>query len=149
MTRPNAARIYDCLLGGKDDFEADRAEARRLLEVYPAMGRLARENRAFLACAVRWLAGQAHRFIDVGPGLPATESTHQAAKAVDPSCRVVYADNDPVVVAHARALMAADGAVAIEADLRNPASVFAHPMTRKPIRDGEPTAVILALVLLL
>ena len=148
VTRPNAARIYDCLLGGKDNFEADRAEARRLLEACPAMGRLARENRGFLARAVRWLAGQGIRqFIDVGPGLPTTENTHEAAKSVDPSCRVVYADNDPVVVAHARALMAGGDTVAIEADLRHPASVFAHPMTRELIRDGEPTAVILALVL--
>jgi hypothetical protein len=148
VTRPNAARIYDCLLGGKDNFQADRAEAWRLLEACPAVGRLARENRGFLARAVRWLASQGIRqFIDIGPGLPTTENTHQAARSVDPSCRVVYADNDPVVVAHARALMSVGDAVAIEADLRHPASVFAHPLTRELIRDGEPTAVILALVL--
>ena len=106
VSKPNIARVYDYWLGGKDNFAADRAEAERLLGVYPRLPQLARENRLFLARAVAWLAGQGiGQFLDVGSGLPAEQNTHEAAQAVSPGCRVVYADNDPTVVVHARALL--------------------------------------------
>ena len=148
VTRPNVARVYDYLLGGKDNFEADRAEAERLLAIYPPIARLVRENRAFLARAVMWLARQGVRqFLDIGSGLPAADNTHQVARAVDASCRVVYVDNDPVVVAHASALLAEDGVAAIGADMRDPTTILGHLATRTLIRPGEPTALILGMVL--
>jgi hypothetical protein len=148
MRRPNAARIYGYLLGGKDNFQADRTEAERLLAVHPPIADLARENRAFLGRAVTWLAQQGVRqFIDVGSGLPAADSTHLVARAVDTSCHVVYADNDPVVVSHASAILATDGIAAIDADMRDPSLVLTHPATRNLIDRGEPTAVILGMVL--
>jgi hypothetical protein len=148
MRRPNSARIYGYLLGGKDNFQADRAEAGRLLAVYPAIADLARQNRAFLGRAVTWLAQQGVRqFIDVGSGLPAADSTHLIARAVDTSCHVVYADNDPVVVSHASAILAGDGVAAIDADMRDPSLILTHHVTKTLIKPGEPTAVILGMVL--
>src|SRR5690348_15346080 len=98
VSKPNIARVYDYWLGGKDNFAADRAEAGRLLEIYPQLPRLARENRLFLARAVTWLAAQGiGQFLDIGSGLPTAQNTHQAAQAVNPACRVVYADYDPLV----------------------------------------------------
>jgi S-adenosyl methyltransferase len=148
VSRPNIARVYDYWLGGKDNFEADRAEAERLLAVYPLLRDRARENRLFLSRAVAWLAAHGIRqFLDVGAGLPTAENTHQAAQAVDPACRVVYADNDPVVLTHARALLSGPGVAAVEGDLRDPAAILADPAVEQLIRPGEPTAVILAMVL--
>jgi hypothetical protein len=116
--RPNIARVYDFLLGGKDNYAADREEAARLLEIYPLLGKRARENRLFLARAVAWLARVGVRqFLDVGAGLPTANNTHQVARQVNPACRVVYADIDRVVVRHAQALLAGTGVAAIEADL--------------------------------
>ena len=101
-SRPSIVRVYDYWLGGKDNFAADREEAERLLGIYPLMAKLARDNRQFLIRAVTYVAGQGVRqFLDVGSGLPTADNIHQAAQAVDPSCRVVYADNDPLVVTHA------------------------------------------------
>ena len=101
----------------------------RLLQIHPQLPQLARENRLFLGRAVRWLARQGIRqFLDIGSGLPRAENTHQAAQAVDPSCRVVYADNDPVVVGHATALLA-------------------HPVVARLITPGEPVGLIMAMVL--
>jgi len=146
--RPNIARVYDYWLGGKDNFEADRQEALRLLAVYPLMAKLARDDRQFLGRAVTWVAGQGIRqFLDVGSGLPTAQNTHQAAQAADPGARVVYADNDPVVVAHARARLAAPGVEAIEGDLRDPMGILGDPIVCKLIRPDEPACVVLALVL--
>jgi hypothetical protein len=146
--RPNIARVYDYWLGGKDNFEADREEARRLLAICPLMAKLARDNRQFLGRAVTWVAGQGVRqFLDVGSGLPTAQNTHQAAQAVDPGARVVYADNDPVVVAHARARLADPGVEAIEGDLRDPLGILGDPVVCKMIRPGEPACVVLACVL--
>lgn len=146
--KPNAARIYDYLLGGKDHFAADRDEAARLLQVYPLLPARARENRSFLARAVTWLADQGIRqFVDVGAGLPTAQNTHQVAQAVDAACRVAYVDCDPVVVAHARALLGAEGVTAVESDLRDPVALIGHPDTARVIRPGEPLGLILGLVL--
>ena len=147
-SKSNIARIYDYLLGGKDNFAADRDEASRLLQVYPSLPVKARENRLFLARAVNWLADHGIRqFVDIGSGLPTAQNTHQVAQTVDPACRVAYVDYDPVVVAHARALLSADGVTAIESDLRDPAAILSHPDIRRVIRPGEPSGLILAMVL--
>src|SRR6266545_4840409 len=105
---PNPARIYDALLGGKDNFPADRDAAHAILNVAPQARRGARENRAFLQRAVRYLAADAgiRLFLDIGTGLPTQGNVHQIAQAVSPDVRVAYVDNDPVVHVHANALLA-------------------------------------------
>ena len=120
---PNVARIYDALLGGKDNYAADREAAGELLKVVPGAAAAARENRAFLGRAVRFLAGEAgiRQFLDIGTGLPAAGNVHQVAQATDPAARVVYTDFDPVVVLHANVLLADAVTVsAVNADLRYP-----------------------------
>lgn len=119
VSMPKIARVYDFWLGGKDSFAADRAEAVRLIGFYPRLPKLAWENRNFLTRVVTWLAGQGIRqFLDIRPGPPTAYNTHhQAAMDVDPSCRVFYVDNGPVVVGHATAILAGNGVAAIEADL--------------------------------
>jgi hypothetical protein len=146
--KPNIARIYDYLLGGKDNFAADRDEAERILQVCPSLPDKARQNRLFLGRAVNWVADQGIRqFVDIGSGMPTAQNTHQIAQAADPACRVAYVDYDPVVVAHARALLRANGVVAIECDLRDPEAIFGHPDVERAIRLGEPLGLILAMVL--
>ena len=123
---PNMARVYNYWLGGKDHFAADRAEADRLVELYPPLPALVRENRAFLIQAAGWAARQGiGQFIDLGAGFPASPSIHQAARAVRPAAQVAYVDIDPVVLSHAAALLATDdGVAAVGADLRDPAAVL-------------------------
>jgi hypothetical protein len=104
MSQPNVARVHDALLGGHDNFAADRELAGRLLEICPGLGSAVRENKAFIARAADWAAPQGIRqFADLGTGLPAHPSA-AAVRAVTPSVRLVYVDNDPVVTAHVRAL---------------------------------------------
>lgn len=147
-SKPNIARVYDYWLGGKDNFVADREEAERMLAVYPQLRQRVRENRAFLTRAVTWLADQGIRqFLDVGSGLPTGRNTHEIAQGVDPACRVAYVDYDPVVVAHARALLAGDTVTATQGDVSDPAGILASPAVEKLIRPGEPVAIILAMVL--
>ncbi len=147
-TKPSIARVYDYLLGGTDNFDVDRGEAERMIQRSPSMPALVRENRLFLARAVGWLARQGIRqFLDIGSGLPTARNTHQVAQDGDPACRVVYADNDPAVVARAQALLVGTGVAAVEADLRDPAAVLAAAARTGLFRAGEPVAVILALIL--
>jgi hypothetical protein len=146
--RPNSARVCNYLLGGKDHFAVDRAEAERLLQICPTLRDRARENRRFLARAVSWLAGQGIRqFLDIGCGLPAALNTHQVAQDADPSCRVVYSDNDPVVTSHAMALLTGPGVGAVQGDLRDPAAIMSDPAVVELINPGDPTALILSTVL--
>ena len=145
---PNTARVYSRLLGGKDHFPADRAEADVLLGIYPPLAEMARENRAFLAEAVTWAAGQGiGQFLDLGAGLPATPAVHQTARAVLPAARVAYVDTDPMVLSHARALLAAPDVAAVAADLRDPAVVLADPELRAVIDPAQPVCAILGAVL--
>jgi len=146
---PNMARVYDYWLGGKDHYAADRAEAQRLLAIYPPLRDLVRENRTFVTQAISWAARQGiGQFIDLGAGLPASPAVHQTARAVLPSTQIAYIDIDPVVLSHARALLAiSDGVAAVEADLRDPAAVLADPQLRAVIDLREPVCVILAAVL--
>ena len=136
VTIPNVARIYDWLLGGKDNFAADREAGQRLLAAVPDAAKAARANRAFLGRAVRFLAEEAgiRQFLDIGTGLPTQGNVHEIAQASDPRTRVVYCDHDPIVVTHANALLANNLTVAAsQADLRDPDFLFtlplAHPMS--------------------
>ena len=122
------ARIYDYLLGGKDNYAADRAAAEALREINPDIQSTVRENRAFLGRAVRYLAGTGIRqFLDIGTGIPTAGSTHEVVQAVAPESRVVYVDYDPVVLAHARALLVSNERGAtdyIDADLRDTRAIL-------------------------
>jgi O-methyltransferase involved in polyketide biosynthesis len=146
---PNMARVYDYWLDGKDNYPADRAEAQRLLAIYPPLWDLVRENRAFVIQAVSWAARQGiGQFIDLGAGLPASPAVHQAVRKVMPSARVAYVDIDPVVLSYARALLAtSDGVTAVAADLRDPRAVLANPELRAVIDPARPVCVILGAVL--
>ena len=147
---PDAGRIYNYLLGGKDNYEQDRQAAGQLLAVVPDARAAAWANRRFLGRAVRFLAQDAGigQFIDIGAGLPATGNLHQVAHELDPRARVAYVDNDPVVVSHARALLCtAPGVCAVEGDLRNPAGILNHPDLRAVIDLDQPVAIVLGAVL--
>ena len=124
--RANVARVYDCLLGGKDHFEADRVVAERIGQGAPWIPAGARANRAFLVRAVECLVrAGVDQFLDIGTGLPTARNVHEVARDISPNVRVVYVDHDPVVVCHARALLARqDGVCAVEADARDPAGVL-------------------------
>jgi O-methyltransferase involved in polyketide biosynthesis len=147
--RPNIARIYDYWLGGKDNFAADRQMAEMMTEVNPDIPAMARANRKFIAAVVRKAAeAGVGQFLDLGAGLPTYPAVHDVARAVIPGARVVYVDNDPVAVTHARALLAtAPGICAVEADITEPDKVLDHPAVRASIDWGEPACVILAAVL--
>jgi len=146
---PNTARVYNSWLGGKDNYAADRGEASALVEIYPPLLDLVRENRNFLRQAVTWAAGEGiSQFVDLGAGLPAEPNTHQAARAVNPDAKVAYVDYDPVVLAHARALLATrPGVAAVAADLTDPAAVLACAELREIIDLTQPVCVILGAVL--
>ena len=140
------ARIYDYWLGGKDNFAVDREAAEQALAAYPELRRGVRAQRAFLASAVGYLAGQAgiRQFLDIGTGIPTANNTHEVAQAVAPDSRVVYVDNDPMVLAHARALLtsALPGATSyLDADLRDTDKVLAAAAEQLDFR--QPVAVLL------
>ena len=148
---PNVARIYDYLLGGKDNFEADRAAAETLMRLIPDSVTACQDNRRFVRRAVRYLAGQGIRqFIDIGTGLPTQGNVHEVALEAAPDARVVYADYDPVVVAHARALLAkpaAPAVAAISGDLRHPEQILQDPELRALISLDQPFAILATAVL--
>jgi len=144
-TIPNVARIYDFLLGGKDNFAADRAAAQDFLAVIPDIAEIAADNRAFLARAVRYLAAEAgiRQFLDLGGGLPTRSNVHQIAQEVAPGARVAYVDYDPVVVGHGEELLANGPDVAMaHADLTRPAVVLDHPQVRRVLDLSQPLALI-------
>ncbi|MGH3380313.1 MAG: SAM-dependent methyltransferase [Actinoallomurus sp.] len=125
------ARVYDYWLGGKDNFRADREAGDEAIKALPDTVASVRANRAFLARTVRYLAGEAgiRQFLDIGTGIPAVHNTHEVAQSVAPECRIVYTDNDPAVLAHARALLtsAPEGATAyLDADLRDTDKILAE-----------------------
>jgi len=151
-SEPHPARIYDYFIGGKNHFAADRQTAREILRRSPAAHIAARENRAFLGRAVRYLAAEAGigQFLDIGTGLPTTSNVHEVAQDIIPSARVVYVDNDPLVLTHARALLASapEGRTTyIHADLRDPAAILSHPDLRTVLDFGQPIALMLVAIL--
>ena len=140
------ARMYDYVLGGKDNYAADRAAVEAGLKVWPDMAFAMRSNRAFLGRAVRYLAGEAgmRQFLDIGTGIPTAGNTHQIVQAVAPESRVVYVDYDPVVLAHARALLTSNGEGATEyihADLRDTGTIL--DQARQLLDFSQPVAVTL------
>lgn len=151
-SRPHAARIYDYYLGGKNHFAADRETADKVLQVWPHIRVAAREQRKFLGRAVGYLAREAglRQFLDIGAGLPTSQNVHEIAQEAAPSSRVVYVDNDPLVLAHARALLtsAPDGRTAYaHADLRAPEAILRSPEVRDVLDFGEPVGLILVGIL--
>jgi hypothetical protein len=148
----HSARVYDYWLGGKDNFAVDRALGDAIIAAVPTTRFAARANRAFLGRAVRYLAAEAGitQFLDIGTGIPTAGNTHAVAQAAAPQARVVYVDHDPIVLAHARALMTSDpaGATAfIKADLREPGKILADPELRGTLDLGKPVALMLIAVL--
>jgi hypothetical protein len=146
---PNIARMYSYWLSQKDHYAADRAAADKVLERFPEVAAVAVANRAFVTRAVRYLAQQGiTQFIDVGSGLPASPNVHETARAVTPGTRVVYVDHDPVVLTHARALLAVDHQVGVVAgDIRDPGSIFTEASASGVIDRSMPAGVLLASVL--
>jgi hypothetical protein len=143
---PQTARIWNYWLGGKDYFPADQAVGDQILEAFPAIVENARASRAFLARAVRYLAGEAgvRQFLDIGTGLPTASNTHQVAQAVAPECRIVYVDNDPIVLVHARALLTSspEGKTAyIDADLHDPEKILRE--AAQTLDFTQPIAIML------
>ncbi|WP_327007703.1 SAM-dependent methyltransferase [Dactylosporangium sp. NBC_01737] len=146
------ARRYDFWLGGKDNFAADRLSAQRIAAAHPNVRTGVLENRAFLGRAVRYLAADAgiRQFLDIGTGLPAANNVHEVAQGIAPHSRVVYVDNDPIVLVHARALLTSTppGRTAyIDADLRDPASILASPDLHAVLDLRQPVALLLVAVL--
>jgi len=146
----NQARIYDYLLGGKDNYAADRAFAEAALKIYPEWAFTARANRAFLGRVVRYLTGEAgiRQFLDIGTGIPTAGNTHQVAQEIAPETRVVYVDYDPIVLAHARALLTSDEAGAtdyLDADLRDTPAILTR--AAQLLDFSKPVAVTLIAIL--
>jgi hypothetical protein len=155
-TRPNVARVYDCLLGGFEAFSADREQAVRLLAICPSLGIAALENRYFLARAVTWAARQGiTQFVDLGAGAPVQKARagvlqdiHVTARAASPAARVAYVDDDPVVLAHSRVFRApAQGVAVTAADLTDPEAVLADLRLRAVIDLAQPACFIFGLAL--
>ena len=143
---PNAARMYDYFLGGKDNFKADRVAAEKILTLVPKLRQSVVENRRFIRRVVRFLAAEAgiDQFLDIGAGLPTQDPVHRIALEVNPSSRVVYVDYDPVVVTHGSALLAVpDRSVMVRADMRQPGELLAHPNVRGFLDFRRPVAVML------
>lgn len=152
FSRPHTARMYDYLLGGKDHFAIDRETMEAGLRSWPGARVYARENRKFLARAVDYLVREAgvRQFLDIGTGLPTGNSVHQVAQQAAPECRVLYVDNDPMVLLHARALLSSHQAgrtAYIEADLRDPEKILSNPVLRDVLDLGRPVALMLVAIL--
>jgi len=146
----HVARVYNYWLGGKDNFAADRAAAEQAMAAFPDIVYSARANRAFLRRAVTFLAGTAgiRQFLDIGTGIPSANNTHEVAQSIAPDCRIVYVDNDPVVLAHARALLtsAPEGATDyIDADLRDAGQILAK--AAETLDFSQPVAIMLMAIL--
>jgi len=147
----HTARMYDYYLGGKDNYQVDRDAAEQVLTVFPQMLAIARENRAFLGRAVRYLAARGIRqFLDIGTGIPSPGNTAEVAHQVAPDARVVYVDNDPIVMTHASALLAEHDpghTTVIYGDLRDPQAILEDPHVRAVLDFDQPIAVLLVAVL--
>ncbi|HEU5159521.1 MAG TPA: SAM-dependent methyltransferase [Streptosporangiaceae bacterium] len=149
-TKPNIARVYDFQLGGKDNYAVDRQVGREIQDLVPEAPAIARTNRAFLRRAVRFMIDEAgiRQFIDIGSGLPTQGNVHEVAEDAHPGTRVVYIDNDPVVLVHARALLdTSDATKVIKADLRRPDELLDDPVLREFIDFDQPVGLLLIAIL--
>ncbi|MGW1807310.1 SAM-dependent methyltransferase [Streptomyces sp. NPDC002078] len=145
-SRPHTARIWNYWLGGKDNYEVDRAAGDRIRQLHPGIGEYARADRLFLGRAVRHLVGEVgiRQFLDIGTGLPTAGNTHEVAQRIAPQARIVYVDNDPLVLAHARALLTStpEGRTDyLDEDLRNVDAILEH--AAKTLDFGKPVALML------
>lgn len=150
IERPSPARIYDYWLGGSNNFAADREVAERAAGAMPTLKAAIWANRAFLRRVVKALVTEygVRQFVDLGSGVPTVGNVHEIAQGVDPSCRVLYVDIDPVAVAHGHSLLERnERAAVIHADLRHPATVLEHPKTAELIDFSKPVAVLMIAVL--
>ena len=141
---PHSARVWNYWLGGKDNYPVDRQVGDQIRQLHPGIGDYARADRVFLGRAVRYLAGEAgiRQFLDIGTGLPTADNTHQVAQAIAPDSRIVYVDNDPLVLVHARALLTStpEGACDyIDADMRDPRRILAE--AERTLDFAQPAAV--------
>ncbi|MFI9051525.1 SAM-dependent methyltransferase [Streptomyces sp. NPDC053427] len=147
---PSVARMYDYYLGGKDNYAVDREACDELSKVVPSTQVLAINNRRFLQRVVRWLAREhgIRQFVDHGSGLPTQDNVHQVAQQIDPESRVVYVDNDPIVLAHGRALLEENANTAvIQADMRDTDGIFNSPEVKRLIDFDQPVAALFVSVL--
>ena len=152
VAQPAPARRYDALLGGKDNFAVDRISGDAIEAVYPHIRTAAVQNRLFLGRVVRYLTAEAgiSQFLDIGTGLPTADNTHNVAQHINPTARIVYVDNDPLVLVHARALLTSNphGRTAyLHADLRDPQRILTDPALATTLDMAEPVAVLLIAVL--
>ncbi len=149
-SRPNVARVYDHLLGGKDNFAADRLLGDQIITSIPTVQIGVRAQRALLGRVVRYLVDEAgiRQLIDIGSGLPTADNVHQLAHRLEPTTQVVYVDNDPAVLAHARALLADNKAtIAVDGDLRDPGGILGHPEVRRHLDWDRPIGLLLCGIL--
>jgi SAM-dependent methyltransferase len=152
LNEPHPARRYNYWLGGKDNYAADRESGDQVAEAFPTIRQAAQENRKFLRRTVKFLVGEAgiRQILDIGAGLPTFDNTHQIAQRIAPQARVVYVDNDPMVMAHARALLTSgpQGRTGyLERDLRQPASILGDPELHATLDLAEPVALLLVAVM--
>ena len=149
-SKPHVSRVYDYLLGGKDNFAADRAVAEQMIASLPAVQVGVRAQRDVLGRVVRYLVGEAgvRQLLDIGSGLPTAENVHEIAQRIEPATRVVYVDNDPVVLSHARALLADDAVTFVaDGDLRDPAGILGHPAVRDHLDWDQPVGLLMCGIL--
>ena len=149
-SRPHVARVYDYLLGGKDNFAADRAVGDQMIASLPAVQVGVRAQRDVLGRMVRYLVGEVgiRQLLDIGSGLPTAENVHEIAQLIEPATRVVYIDHDPVVLSHATALLADQKATfAADGDLRDPAAILSHPVVLDQLNWDEPIGLLMCGIL--
>ncbi|SEH00717.1 S-adenosyl methyltransferase [Nonomuraea solani] len=145
-SKPSVSRVYDYMLGGKDNYEIDRQVAAAALAIAPDAPQAAQANREFLRRTVRYLTAEAgiRQFLDIGSGLPTQGNVHEIAQSVNPGTHVVYVDHDPIVLVHGRALLAVDETTAIvNADAREPEEILGDPKTRALIDFDEPVGLLM------
>jgi hypothetical protein len=150
--QPHSARIYDYYLGGRTNYAADREQAERVRAEFPTVMDVAQANRAFMRRVVRYFAEERgiRQFLDVGAGIPISPNLHEVAQSIDPACRIVYVDNDPIVLTHSRALhnSAPEGVTAyLEADVTAPEGILSSPVLRETLDLAQPVALTLLMVL--
>ena len=149
LGKPNAARVYDYILGGANNFDVDREFAKRLMTMIPDAQAVAQENRAFLRRVVTYLAERGVRqFIDLGSGIPTVGNTHEVAQRVAPGAKIIYVDSEPVAVAHSELILQDnENAEILREDVRDVPAVLGHPATRRLIDFDEPVAIRMFMVL--